>query len=344
MKSSVILLLFLTFSLCGAINLPFYAKWQSLHSTYFDTLQDGKELSWDECYRAEFGIKRVIENEFSYSLAIETEQFFDEAQLRLKSFSIGYETGFLYWEANSRKHGYGSGSGMDKYPILERGYEPYRYQPMRLNSLELSIVLLEDYVLRANVGGNAHNQASALLTLMYLPWPDSKSSFVLTEDFRTMDNHWRTPVSITALDWNQYWPAFTLNLDTALALLPKWEDTEAHHEIFALAELKYKAKDLPDPIISAMYQKQNYAPREQQQYQLRLEQQLGSLTLCPITNLHIIDDQYMWQHRLFGKYRIARCSTNHSNIGAYYDYSYFGSEKGRHTFGLALDFVFEPNF
>ena len=75
MKSKALLLLILTFSALNAAQLPFYAKWQSLHTMYYDTLQSGKELSWDERYRSEFGLKRLSVGKMDLSLELYTEQF-----------------------------------------------------------------------------------------------------------------------------------------------------------------------------------------------------------------------------------------------------------------------------
>ncbi|MCB5268051.1 MAG: hypothetical protein PHU99_06855 [Candidatus Cloacimonetes bacterium] len=352
MKSSVILLLFLTFSLCGAINLPFYAKWQSLHSTYFDTLQDGKELSWDECYRAEFGFRVHPIDNVMMVLETETEQFFDEPHLSLKTLIIGYDFGKLSWEAGTSEWGYGAGFALDRNPILQRGYQPFRFQSMRMNSLGMTASLAKGLSLSARAGGNKHNQASALISLRYYPdsFPSHKSltplyKASLTQDFRAMDNHWRTPVSITALGFTRHFPAASFGLQTALALLPEWEATEAHHELFAISDLVIRLKGMPNPALGAVYKKQNYAPYETQQYQFRLEQGIGDyIRLIPQSNLHIIDGENMWQHRIFARYDLTSPNLRGSNIGLYYDYSHNASEQGRHTFGLALDFVFEPNF
>jgi hypothetical protein len=352
MKSKFLLLLLLLSGICYAIDLPFYARWQSLNTMYYDTLQEGKELSWDEAYRAEFGIKGMVHENIALELATETEQFFDEPQLRLKTLRIGYDTGKLLWMAGTYERGYGAHFGLDRYPILEKGYEPYRYHPMRMNSLQAQISLNDELSLGTELGGNIHNQASALVSLNYssikslLPMSlVPQFRFCLSQDLRAMDNHWRTPVSITALNLTRHWSALTLNLDSAIALLPGWEATEAHHEIFVMTELISRPKSLPAPAIGAVYKKQNYAPFETQQYQIRLNQRLGDyFRLIPLTNLHIIDGEDLWQHRLLTKYYLANPEYYGSSIGIYYDFSYFGSEKGRHTFGLALDFEFQPNY
>ncbi|MCK9179184.1 MAG: hypothetical protein M0P93_09295, partial [Candidatus Cloacimonetes bacterium] len=59
-----------------AIDLPVYAKWQSLHSSYYDEAQTGKELSWDELYRAEFGIDSFRYKNTVFAMAVDTQQFF----------------------------------------------------------------------------------------------------------------------------------------------------------------------------------------------------------------------------------------------------------------------------
>lgn len=356
MKSKLLILLLLLSSICLATELPLYAKWQSLNSMYYDALQSGKELSWDEAYRAEFGLHHILSGKMDFCAQLETEQFWDEAQVRLKTFLMGYDAGALYLQAGTAKHGYGTGFAMDRYPTGERGFEPYRYQRMRLNALGLYRNLNKDFSLQLNLGGNKHNQASGMLTLQYLalqpveheevatpsgtgriqtPTPIIKSYVKVQQDFRVMDNHWRTPVSISALDLKRQWHRLRLDACIALALLPKWEATSAHHELFYQAELQYAAAHLLQMAVGTVYQKQNYAPYEVQQYQLRLSKTFGQFRIIPLSNLHDVDGNQLWQHRLMAQYRLKQSP---STIGIYYDYSYFASQKPRHTFGLALDF------
>lgn len=362
MKHSLCILLLVLSAFCLASELPFYAQWQSLNSMYYDTLQSGKELSWDEAYRAEFGLKRIVLGKMDTCLELETEPFGDEAQVRLKTFLIGYDADALYLQAGTDKHGYGSGFAMDRYPTGERGFEPYRYQGMRLNSLGLYRNLSEEFSLHLNLGGNKHNQASGLLALHYLalqpvefeklstpsegrgsfrlPTPAIKSYIKFQQDLRVMDNHWRTPVSISAVDLKQRWPRVRLDACIALALLPKWEATRAHHELFYQAELQYAPPHLPQMAVGTMYQKQNYAPYEVQQYQFRLSQSFGQFKISPLSNLHDVDGNQLWQHRLMAQYRL---KSTPSTIGIYYDYSYFEAQNPRHSFGLALDFEFNAH-
>ncbi len=330
-------------TILAATQMPFYARWQSLNSMYYDALQEGKELSWDEAYRAEFGFKGKFYHGILFALDIETEQFFDEPQLRLKSIFIGHDTGKLFWQAGSYPRGYGFGFAMDEYPALEHGYNQYRYQSMRMNSLDMQLSIRDDMLLSTELGGNKHNQASALISFYHLP-ENTDYKCVLRQDLRTMDNHWRTPVSISSIDLSYLYSGFNFNLDAAVAILPKWEATVAHHEIFVMTELQHLSESYPAPALGLMYKKQNYAPYETQQYQLRLEQKLGRFTLVPLTNIHLIDGEDMWQHRLFAKYHLNKIIETESYIGMYYDYSYFGKDQGRHSFGLALDFKFDSGF
>jgi len=335
MKSKLVILLLLLSSFCLATELPLYAKWQSLNSMYYDTLQSGKELSWDEAYRAEFGISRMAFRNMDFALAVETEQFFDEARLRLKSFRIGYQTDELYLQAGSTEHGYGFGYAMDQYPDLESGFAAYSYQPMRLNSLGIGHNFTPNLMLRLDLGGNKHNQASGLVTLA---WSEENDFLIFSQDFRVMDNHWRTPVSISAIELSQSWPKIALDGTFALSLLPEWEATEAHFDIYSQAELQVSPVQSSRVALGAVYKKQNYAARETQQVHLRFVQDFGRFSLIPLSNLHIIDSEKLWQHRLMAKYYFAE---NPSNIGVYYDYSYFAAHQPRHTFGLALDFEFD---
>lgn len=333
MKSKALLLLILTFSALNAAQIPFYAKWQSLHTMYYDTLQSGKELSWDESYRSEFGLKRLSVGKMDLSLELYTEQFFDEARVLLQSIRLGYESDDLYLQVGSATHGYGTAYAMNSYPLLENGFDPHPYQSMRLNSLGISGELTNDLFLRLDLGGNKHNQATGMITLAYLF--DNGDFLSLHEDLRVMDSHWRTPVSITGLEISRSLLRLDLDGTFALSLYPEWEATEAHADFFGQTEVQYQLHSRGRVAGGMMYLKQNYAPKEKQQYHLRYEHALGNYRIIPISNLHLIDQDKLWQHRLMAKYQLP---LNASSIGVYYDYSYYGKEKPRHTIGLALDF------
>lgn len=331
-------LLFLMICICAsgqAIELPLYAKWQSLHSSYYDEAQRGKELSWDELYRAEFGLDTVLYKNTIFKMAVDTEQFFDESHLRLKSIYLAVIQGDWRFAAGSKEHGFGGKSGIDSYPILSRGFETYHYQNMRLNSMELRYAM-NRWQGSLSIGGNVHNQACAMLHVSTCNQPED-CLFEFHQEIRAMDNHWRTPVWISALKADYSPPQGRLRLDNsfAISVLPKFGDTQAHHELYLQSELSYKATANSSLGAAARYQSREYAPKELQFYQVRAQHYFKDFVLIPLTELSVIQGERLWQHRLLGRYHLAP----KRSIGLFYEYSHFDAQSPRHTLGLELDFL-----
>lgn len=327
----------------SAIELPLYAQWQSLHSSYYDKAQTGKELSWDELYRAEFGINTVYYKDTMFKMAVDTEQFFDESHLRLKSIYFAVLKDHWLWAVGSTEHGYGEGSdkgfgrrySMDSLPVLARGYDPYHYQNMRLNSLELQY-LKNNWRASLNLGGNVHNQATAMVNISTFN-QTMNYHFEFQQEFRAMDNHWRTPVFISAIeaDYTPEHGRLQLNNSFAISALPKFDTTQAHHELYLQSEVSYQAMENSWLGAAARYQSREYAPKELQFYQIGATQRFKDFSLTPLTELSIIESEELWQHRLLGRYHLAPKKT----IGIFYEYSHFDAQNPRHTVGLELDFT-----
>lgn len=330
-------LLFWMICLCTsvyAIDLPLYAKWQSLHSSYYDEAQAGKELSWDELYRAKFGIDSFYYKNTVFAMAVDTQQFFDENHLRLKSIHIGLIKDDWLFSAKSREHGYGIGWDMDSYPVLSRGFDAYHYQNMRLNSLELQYSK-NSWQGRLNLGGNVHNQACVMMSLFTFKPEDYRLEF--HQEFRAMDNHWRTPVLISAVNAD-YLPEqgkLWLHNTIAVSVLPEYDATQAHHELYLESEVSYRASHSSSFGAAARYQSKEYAPKELQFYQIRARQDFQDFALIPLTELSIIQGERLWQHRLLGRYYLDPIKS----IGLFYEYSHFDAQAPRHTVGLELDFA-----
>lgn len=326
--------LYLFSSILRAQPLPIYAKWQSLGSVYYDSDQSGKELSWDELYRAEFGIKNLKHKSVYLDLAMESEQFFDESHIRLKTFLISGELNER-WKivAGSQEHGFAQDFAMDTQPVLMRGYPNYPYQQMRLNSLGIcNISDANSSILSLYLGGNVHNQASTLLS-----WHHNSDALTigLSQEFRAMDNHWRTPVTISALDLSFASSAIDLRTVAAVSLLPGFDSTEAHHELFTQTEASCHILSNTTLSVGQMLSTRLYAPRQIQRYQLRLSQEIGNkLRISPLSELNLMDGNQFWLQRLLLNYEaVPAC-----DLGVYYDFSRFHRSKGRHTFGIALAF------
>ncbi|MCK9584988.1 MAG: hypothetical protein M0R69_08835 [Candidatus Cloacimonetes bacterium] len=335
MMRNYLLLLMICFITSGyAVELPLYAKWQSLHTAYYDEDQSGKELSWDELYRAEFGLNTVFYKDTIFKMAVDTEQFFDESHLRLKSIYLGVIKNHWVLAAGSKEHGFGGETAMNSYPILARGFDPYQYQSMRLNSLEL-IYHKERWQAAFNLGGNVHNQATAMIDILSSQREDYHLGF--HQEFRAMDNHWRTPVLISAIkaDYSPEAGRFQLDNSFAVSLLPGFDATQAHHELFLQSEISYQATASSSFGAAAQYQSREYAPKELQLYQIRVRQDFKDFALIPITELNVIESDRLWQHRLLGRYYLAP----HKSIGIFYEYSHFDAQNPRHTVGLELDFT-----
>lgn len=337
MKAKLLFSLLLICCGLGAIELPIYAQWQARHYIYYDTLQKGKELSWDELYRAEIGIEQARWKDWALSFALESEEFFNEALVKLKSFNLGYQLPDERFTlgAGTKLHGYGSGSAIDTLPVLERGYIPYRFQPRRMNAVALGFEYNPASLWELKAGGNKHNQASMLLSYQH---QKDKGHYAFSLDARAMDNHWRTPVLIPAFEYYDNWKQVSWDMSVATALFPEWEATERHNDYFALGELRYNAERLPDMGIAAAYKKQNYAPFEEHEYRVYLAQELGAFRFTPIASLQEVDKERLWKYTFLSQYKLL----NNSTFGAYYEYSHFETNKPRHTLGLAVDLKFEP--
>jgi hypothetical protein len=319
----------------SAVELPLYAKWQSLHSSYYDEAQTGKELSWDELYRAEFGINTVFYKDTMFKMAVDTQQFFDESHLRLKSIYLGVNLGQWSFAAGSKEHGFGKDCGLDKLPVLARGWDTYHYQNMRLNALELQY-LKDNWKASLNLGGNVHNQATAMINISSFNQPEDYL-FEFHQEFRAMDNHWRTPVFISAIkaDYSPKYGRLQLNNSFAASVLPEYDTTQAQQELYLQSEISYQTTANSWLGATARYENKEYAPQELQFYQIRATYQFKDFALTPLTELSIIESERLWQHRLLGRYSLAPKKT----IGLFYEYSHFDAQNPRHTVGLELDFL-----
>lgn len=337
MKAKWLLALLISCAGLAATELPIYARWQARHFGYYDTLQSGKELSWDQLYQAEIGIEGHKWENWEFGFALQSEEFFDEAIVRLKSFDLEYklpDTRFSLG-AGTGLQGYGGQSALDSLPVLEKGYNPYRFQMMRMNALTMAFESSPASRWELKAGGNKHNQASLLLSFKRHA---EGGYYLFSCDARAMDNHWRTPVAIPALEYYESWNQISWGLSSALAVLPKWDATVQHNDFFALGELRYSSKILPEIGVAAAYQKQNYSPFEEQEYRLYLAHDAGHFRFTPIATLQEIDHERLWKYSFLSQYKLLNSST----IGAYYEYSYFGKNKPRHTMGLAIDLEYKP--
>ncbi|MDY0298815.1 MAG: hypothetical protein RBQ66_03185 [Candidatus Cloacimonadaceae bacterium] len=315
--------------------LPFYANWQSSNTIYYDSAQVNKELSWNELYRAEFGLRNLVHKGFKLNLALSTEQFFDESHIKLHTMRIEGKIS-PYWslEAGTYEHGFGGNFEMDNQPVLMRGYQHFNYQIMRMNSLAVSYnpESSNNIKIKLDLGGNTHNQSSGAINCTLT---GKSYTFNASQEVRTMDNHWRTPVTITGIDIVKYGKKGYVRANSALAILPQWDSTDAHHELFGQTEVLYQLSENMLLGIGACFTSKEYAPQRIQRYQLRIKQMLSQrIDLVPLSQISILDNNKIWQQRLILNYNpLQRC-----NIAIYYDYSHFEASEGRHTLGISLDF------
>lgn len=106
---------------------------------YYDSAQKGKQISWDEHYRGQFGLREMSHKGIVLDLTLETEQFFDESVIRLQTLRIGGKIAPSWaLTAGSYLHGFGTDFDMDDQPSLVNGYQDFNYQQMRMNSLSIS--------------------------------------------------------------------------------------------------------------------------------------------------------------------------------------------------------------
>lgn len=342
-RSSLSKLLFAL--LCAAVftplvaldAIPFYIRWQSANRLYYDRLQSGKELSWDEIYRAEFGYEDHDYKGINSTLKLNTEQFFDTNTVHVDEIKIGYKLGEYEIFAGSRRHGYGTGFEMDSYPTLKHGFEGYQFKEMRLNSLGLK---RGSYSIE--LGGNTHNQASLLM--MASPQLRGQDA-AFTLDIRSMDSHWRTPAITGSATLHSILPDNAATWDNALALsiIPGFGDTPANHELYLQSEIIYPIFERTGLTFGGAYIKREYAPKERHTAHLALSHRLSKWRITPQIEHHTADKQRQLKSRLNLDYLINPAS----HIGFYYEYSSINESSPRHQIGFALDLYYllgEPFF
>ena len=226
---------------------------------------------------------------------------------------------------------------MQQYPVLNKGYQNALYQNMRLNALSFQKAWGEKHQFGVDLGGNLHNQATVIIRQESRASKRAKHHYNLNLDLRAMDNHWRTPVAILGLTFDGEASGLSYDLQGALSLLPKWEATKSQEEYFGVAELGYQLYDFGKIALGAAYQKCGYAPFRQSEFQVRYEQDFGFLSLVPLVNLQDAAAGKLWHYRLLNNFKLKDLG----DFSLYYDYSFVGKEKGRHSLGLAVDFAFD---
>ncbi len=310
---------------------PFYIKWQSANRLYYDHEQSGKELSWDEKYRAEFGFENLRYKDLSSTLILHTEQFFDSNVVKLDELDIGYHKDKLRVFAGTRRHGYGADFQMDSYPTLKRGFDKFSFQEMRLNALGLAYQ--DDGALHSiEIGGNIHNQASLLLLSRHNIL-SNKLDFAL--DIRSMDSHWRTPIGIASakISGNYLEDKAIFNNEFAFALIPGYGSTQANQEYYAQSEASFKIAQGNYAHIGAAYINKEYAPKTTSKLYASYSSQFSSWKIHPQIEHHTSDDDRLLQARLNLDYLINPLS----HVGLYYEFSTLNESSPRHTIGFALD-------
>jgi hypothetical protein len=333
-KTKLILLSSLLLCFCplfaSELN-PFYVRWQSANRLYYDHEQSGKELSWDEKYRAEFGYQNLQYKELSSSLKLQTEQFFDSNIVRLDELDISYLKDDFRIFAGTRRQGYGSNFLMDSYPTLKHGLKKLNFQEMRMNGLGLAYQHNEaSYSLE--IGGNIHNQALLLMNSRQ-DILGNKVDFGL--DIRSMDSHWRTPVGIGSIKMLGDWPEDRASFknEFALAIVPAFGDTPANQEYYAQSEASFRITRGNYAHIGASYIAQEYAPKISSILYVSYSSQFSNWVIHPQFEHSISDEDRLLQARLNLDFLI----NPESHIGLYYEFSTLNEGSARHTIGFALD-------
>lgn len=332
------LVLTLFHAILAAQQLPLFAEWKSLNKMYYDSAQKGKQISWDEHYRAQFGLREMYHKGIVLDLTLETEQFFDESVIRLQTLRIGGKVAHAWvLTAGSYLHGFGSDFYMDDQPALVNGYKDFNYQQMRMNSLSISYLpdaFLSDITL--DLGGNTHNQLTALVSAHHY---SDVLKMGISQEFRTFDNHWRSPVFISGLDLELTFHRFTMKTSSAVSVFPDYGSTMEHQEVFAQTELCWQLSSKTKLALGALRKDTHFAPKNTQRYQVRLEHDYGNkFSVKPLTEYNRINADGFWTHGMNLVYHaLPLC-----DLGVYYDYSHFDAKPGRHGMGISLVFGFDP--
>lgn len=338
MKQSNALILILTillFSLgvLSAIDIPLYVKWQSLNYISENTNQPGKETSWNELYQALIGISPITAGPAEFSLNLVTNRLFHEPTITVQDIQLGYRMGSWLVSGKSAVIGHGTGFMTDNNAGLRRGYDIYRYQQTRFNGLGIGWEA-QNARMELCLGGNIHNQAMANAEITWLPQPEKIESGVsLVQEFRSMDSHWLSPVSITAIKLTSETPLIKARQATAISYLPEDDTTPEHIEIYHQSELQLRLTKHLHPGIGIMYLNREYTPKTLERYQAYLEYTPGSFTILPLTELTKVNSTSLWQHRLTAFYQILP----QSKVGLFYEYSRQNSSQAVHSIGIEAD-------
>jgi len=323
------------YSLGFAWELPVFAHWQSLNTISYNPDQSGKEYSWDELYRAKFGLRDVQIQDARLSVILATEQFFDESHVKLNEFSISYDLDKLSISAGSREHGYGTAFWIDQQPILRRGFAKFNHQSMRMNSL---MIAYESPLGSSSLdlGGNTHNQACALMS--HRIWRP-KCTLTISQEFRAKDSYRRYPVSITGIDLDLFSPTDKYHCKNVFALSyhPRWETRSHTTNAYVQSEQHFRILKNSSLIAGIMYESRLYTPKETSRYQLAIRHKTGSFVFSPIAELCRISDEDLWQYRFLTSYHLNK----QSSIGLAYEHNRYQSSQSHHSLALVLDFVLD---
>ncbi|MDY0152374.1 MAG: hypothetical protein RBS43_08900 [Candidatus Cloacimonas sp.] len=317
---------------CGlrlnALDLPVSFAWDSANTTSYTPAQNRKELAWNEFYRISIGLDSLQCNNFKLNLKLQSYPDFIDNNLEIRDFRLSYQK--TAWEiaAASILTGYGLPNQNHPNHIVSANQDDFLYQEMRFNGLEIAHkTKLQRYYLQ--LGGNVHNQATGILGGS---WRSNDNAFAagVKQEFRALDTHWRTPVSVSALFLNFNSDKVIMAGEAALSYFLEHERTQAHTGFFAQTEGKF----IPNPqaylYLSAYCH--TLEPKEQlkQRYQLVWHQSVGKLALNPGVALDIVSGISDYQAFTSVDWFFAP----DNRLGFFYRYQDSRNSLNKHTVGI----------
>lgn len=287
-----------------SIELPVVFTWDSLNSGYYTKAQTNKEISWNEYYRIGINVDSVDYKQMHLKLKLSNRADFLNNYMELNEIQMTYATHHWSVAAASKPIGYGKHNSLNPYAVIAPADDEYLYQDSRFNGVAVSYKH-NNSNLSLDVGGNVQNQ-----TLMSLSaaWgkPNDSLSLSFSTEARAMDSHWRTPVSITALQLKNITPKVKLNSQLAIGYYPSHDRTKEHFSTFSQVELGIKPSPGSYLYVSALAKELEQSGVMLKQFQTSFSQDIKQFSLTSGLCLDILGSESSNSYHVLGEWRFAK--------------------------------------
>lgn len=318
-----------------ALNIPVVMSWDNSNTSSYNSQQTGKELTWNEFYRIGIAIDSLAYKQLSTSLSFYTVPDFLDNNVLLKDFDMHYNLSAWDIFAMSQIVGYGLPNQLNPHSLVSAINDSYLYQETRFNGLGLSYGKA-GVAFAAALGGNVHNQAINYWTVDYF---NKRSSLKagLKQEFRSLDSHWRSPVSISSLS-AEYWDGLLhLNAVSALSYFVEHERTDSHTGIFAQGEANIASSPSSYIYIAAMAKDIEPSNQLLQDYRLAYHQGFGRISVSPELAACFLPGMKDYRASVLGEWNLS----THGRIGVFYKLNGRDTDNLTHSFGLQAALQYE---